>query len=158
MTDDDYKILVTKARRQLARFCQSSVDAKDAHDFAMDSLMACGGVNTVNLNNRIIDGFRRALGRKGTKSEGRFKMHPLSEAVVEEPRKNHEPASEFLSGVVLDERQRFVAIKLSEGLMQCEIAALLGISRPRMSEMCKQIRKAMLESGNWNRRYYEANQ
>lgn len=155
MKESDYRTLLSKARRRLNWYGCGALDGKEAHDFAMDSLMACGEVNPANLHNRMIDGLRRTLGRTGSRNEGRFQMLQLPDSLLAPQDARHEPVSEFLHGVNLTERQKFIASKLSEGMTQRAIGNLLGVSETRVGQICKQIRKAMLESGNWNRSYYD---
>lgn len=157
MNYKDYRILLHMARKRLNWYGCQRLDGKEAHDFAIESLMSCNTVNPANLHNRILDSLRRHRGRiRNGKLEGRFFMGPLPEySLVAAEQPSNPNIEEALTGVNLDERQKFIATKLSEGMTKRAIANILGVTETRVGQICKQIRKAMLESGNWNRSYYD---
>lgn len=158
MTDKDYGALLKVAKVILEKYGVESINAKSAHDFAIESLMECGEVRFVNLTRRIIDALRRDRGRRATGSEGKFVMTRVTNGIVCRKPKPPRQIEEVLDGVDLDKRQRTIAIKLSEGMAKQDVAKLVGVSPGRLSQICHEIRAKMLESGNWNRGYYEANQ
>jgi DNA-directed RNA polymerase specialized sigma24 family protein len=132
------------------------VNGKDAHDFAIDSIIRNPGTWNYNrIQFDIIDEFRRCNGRSqrsGMKGAPIRKTYSVGEMGWMRGRDFDPPQDpgDILSQEFLSERSMFIVEALARGWQQKEIAAWMGLSETRVSQLVRLLEARL------RRRYADA--
>ncbi len=138
-----YNRLLRRADRYMRWKNFTSIDGKDAHDFAIDALRA-EGVELRRIHFDMVDAIRRELGRRG--GEGRERVRSeRPRQFLDGDRKwfDPEPERDWFDAwsYWLSPRQREVALMLSEGLRKQDVAARIGVTPARVSQIVQDIER-----------------
>lgn len=121
----------------------TSIDGRDAHDFAMDALRA-EGVELRRLTFDMVDAIRRELGRNGDgKREWVRSNRPRR--LFDEDGKWFDPESDRdwfdAWSYWLSPKQRDVALMLAAGLRKHQVASRIGVTPTRVSRIVRDIER-----------------
>jgi len=141
MTRDNYERLLNAAKRYMRRCNRDIVDGKDAHDYAMETLMETSSVVAVYRN--IIDGIRRECGRSG-KRKSSVNIDFCNIGTMDDSIKE---LDEIINCLPDKNDYRFIAKSLSCGIPQKDIADMLGKTPSYVSWRLKQMRTILREKG-----------
>jgi DNA-binding NarL/FixJ family response regulator len=145
--NSEYLQAVRFAKFYMKKFHTGSIGGKDAHDFAIDSLLE-GKFRKIVIKRRIIDAIRREWGDRR-----RANGHRKPVSLPLDLRTNDQVSSfvqceelcRYLKGAGLDVREIFIAQGLMDGKMQRDIADMMSISPTRVSQLIKIIAKKMVK-------------
>jgi len=129
-----YRIALKVAKTGLRRLGRSSVDGKDAHDLAMQSLHVEPWYKRIVWFD-VIDAYRRDQGRTR-----RRRMVALPYSVEARPVERFELQLRVRTG-----RQRLICELLAAGYLKHEVAAVLGVTPTRVGQIIGEIRRINAE-------------
>lgn len=153
---NEYLKALRFAKFYMKKFSTEIIDGKDAHDFAIDSLMQ-SKFKKIVVQRRIIDAVRREWGdprrAKGIKGKRKPKQLPLNLFTSDKISSfdECEELCKILKNIGLDQREIEIAQGLIEGKFQQDIASMLKVSPARISQIMQKMGEKMLK-------HYEENE
>ena len=134
MDEARYRIALKVAKAGLRRLGRSSVDGKDAHDLAMQSLHIEPWFKRIVWFD-VIDAYRRERGRTR-----RRRMVALPHGAAAPDVERFELQLKIANG-----RQRLICELLAAGYLKQEVAAVVGVTPARIGQIIAEIRRSNAE-------------
>jgi DNA-binding NarL/FixJ family response regulator len=164
-TQDNYEKAVKIAKWYLKRYGKEILNGKDAHDYAVESIIENTFCRSTVIRN-IIDGARAEKGRfhkdkvevKG-KQRQFFDLGNWDKPVYDniEALYVDEEIQDLVSKIPLSNKQKFVAIRLAKGISKKDIAKELNVCSTRISQIVCEIREKMLKMPEWKNKISNIN-
>lgn len=159
---EQYKKAKAVASRYMVRYGKSMLNAKDAHDIAIESLFE-KKINKYVVIRNIIDEARSEMGRTdrlnadgkprtGRKFRNIDNCKLITEDPVPEAIKNEALTDLSIDLPKLKPQVQQVAMLLAQGYQGKDIAEKLNVTPARISQLVNQLRDVLKNNSEWNQK------
>lgn len=131
---DRYRISLRVAERQFKRLGRHSIDGKEPHDVAMQSLFSSAW-SPYRVRLDVIDAYRRDRGRSHGKHKHRT-WHPIPFDLRTEDARSY---PDWMDGWDMTPGQHRIALLISQGLTKAQTARWLGITQTAVGDALRKL-------------------
>lgn len=164
LTIENYEKALRIAKRYMKRYPPGLINAKDAHDIAMDSVLKEQEITPIIVSRNIIDQARSQYGRfdrpHSKKIEGVEKRQRKFICIYDSRIPSYDPEPQvFKDEALLDLASRlkhlnpkllYIAINIAQGKSQQDLAKEYNVSTSRMCQLVQKIRTEIRKDPEWN--------